>query len=229
MKRGISVNNIIELSGVSKLYNTKGGTVTALDNVDLCINKGSFTSIIGQSGSGKSTLMNILGCLDKPSSGEYLLDGVYVSSMRESELSFIRNNIIGFIFQNFNLIPTLTAEENVELPLIYRGIKRSLRRELAENALGMVGLARRIRHKPNELSGGQQQRVAIARALAARPEIILADEPTGNLDTASGNEIMKILSQLHISGTTIVLITHDNNVASMAEKCIRISDGKIVF
>lgn len=223
------MNNIIELLGISKFYNTKGGTVTALNNINLCINKGSFTSIIGQSGSGKSTLMNILGCLDKPSLGEYILDGVYVSSMREREISFIRNNIIGFIFQSFNLIPTLTAVENVELPLIYRGMKRSLRRRLAKNALDMVGLSERIRHKPNELSGGQQQRVAIARALAARPEIILADEPTGNLDSASGNEIMKILSQLHQSGTTILLITHDNNIAAMAERCIRISDGKIIF
>ncbi len=221
------MNDIITLSGVSKLYRTKGGTVTALDHIDLHIASGSFTAITGQSGSGKSTLMNILGCLDQPTAGEYRLDGISVSAMRERELSFVRNHVIGFIFQSFNLIPTLTARENVELPLIYRGMKRSRRRELSEQALQMVGLELRMSHKPQELSGGQQQRVAIARALAAQPRLILADEPTGNLDSGSGQEIMKILSRLHRSGSTVVLITHDARVAAMAETCIRIADGKV--
>ena len=171
--------------------------------------------------------MNILGCLDQPTAGEYRLDGISVSAMRERELSFVRNHVIGFIFQSFNLIPTLTARENVELPLIYRGMKRSRRRELSEQALQMVGLELRMSHKPQELSGGQQQRVAIARALAAQPRLILADEPTGNLDSGSGQEIMKILSRLHRSGSTVVLITHDARVAAMAETCIRIADGKV--
>lgn len=223
------MNNIISLSGVSKKYITKGGTVTALDNVELTIGEGTFTSITGQSGSGKSTLMNILGCLDKPTCGEYRLNGIPVSGMKEKELSYVRNHVIGFVFQSFNLIPTLTARENVELPLIYRGMKRSQRRELSERALNMVGLGFRMHHRPQELSGGQQQRVAIARALAARPRLILADEPTGNLDSASGTEIMAILSELHRSGSTVVLITHDDKVAAMAERCIRISDGRVFF
>lgn len=223
------MNDIIVLSGVSKKYITKGGTVTALDNIDISITEGSFTSITGQSGSGKSTLMNILGCLDKPTSGEYFLNGVPVSSMKDRELSFIRNHIIGFVFQSFNLIPTLTARENVELPLIYRGMKRSQRRQLSEQALRMVGLGFRMHHKPRELSGGQQQRVAIARALAARPRLILADEPTGNLDSASGTEIMAILSELHKSGSTVILITHDSKVAAMAERRINIADGKVFY
>lgn len=221
------MNPMIILSDASKLYKTKGGTVHALRNVNLRIESGSFTSITGQSGSGKSTLMNILGCLDKATEGSYYLDGVNVASMSDRQLSFIRNRMIGFIFQSFNLIPTLTAKENVELPLIYRGINRSKRKSLALNALKAVGLGERINHKPNELSGGQQQRVAIARALAAEPKLILADEPTGNLDVKAGNEIMNTLIHLNKCGTTIVLITHDSHVAAMAEKCIKISDGQV--
>ena len=223
------MNNLIILSDVCKTYNSKNNSVHALQHINININRGQFVSVIGQSGSGKSTLMNILGCLDTPTSGEYLLDNIPVSGMNESQLSFIRNNIIGFIFQSFNLIPSLNALENVELPLIYRGIKKSKRKFLALNSLKIVGLEKRIYHRPFELSGGQQQRVAIARAIAADPKIILADEPTGNLDSNSGNEIMDILKQLHHQGTTIILITHDNNIAKMAETCIKISDGKISF
>ena len=223
------MNNLIVLSDVCKTYNSKNNSVHALQHINININRGQFVSVIGQSGSGKSTLMNILGCLDTPTSGEYLLDNIPVSGMNESQLSFIRNNIIGFIFQSFNLIPSLNALENVELPLIYRGIKKSKRKFLALNSLKTVGLEKRIYHRPFELSGGQQQRVAIARAIAADPKIILADEPTGNLDSNSGNEIMDILKQLHHQGTTIILITHDNNIAKMAETCIKISDGKISF
>lgn len=222
------MNSMISLSGISKQYQTKSGTVTALNNIDLEIAKGSFTSITGRSGSGKSTLMNILGCLDRPGKGEYLLDGVSVSSMTEQQLSYVRNRLIGFIFQSFNLIPTLTAKENVELPLLYRGMKRSRRRALAEEALAMVGLESRMTHKPQELSGGQQQRVAIARALAAKPGLILADEPTGNLDSGSGSDIMNILTRLYQNGATVVLITHDPKVAAMAERCIHIADGRII-
>ncbi|MBQ5562022.1 MAG: ABC transporter ATP-binding protein, partial [Clostridia bacterium] len=208
-------------------YYSKNDTVHALQNININISRGEFVSVIGQSGSGKSTLMNILGCLDTPTSGKYLLDNIPVSVMKESQLSFIRNNIIGFIFQSFNLIPSLNAIENVELPLIYRGIKKSKRRQLAVDSLKMVGLEKRLLHKPFELSGGQQQRVAIARAVAAKPKVILADEPTGNLDISSSNEIMDILKGLHSQGATVVLITHDNNIAKMAQRCIKISDGKI--
>ena len=211
------MDNLIVLSDVCKIYASKNNSVNALQHIYLNIGKGQFISIIGQSGSGKSTLMNILGCLDTPTSGEYFLDNIPVSDMKEKQLSFIRNNIIGFIFQSFNLIPSLNAIENVELPLIYRGIKKSKRRLLATNALKTVGLEKRMLHKPFELSGGQQQRVAIARAIAAKPKIILADEPTGNLDSNSGDEIMDILKELHRQGTTIVLITHDNSIARMAE------------
>ena len=223
------MNNIIELANVSKIYRTKGGTVCALDNVKLKIKEGSFTSVIGQSGSGKSTLMNILGCLDKPTSGEYFLNGESVMEMSERHLSYIRNHIIGFIFQSFCLIPTMSAIENVELPLSYRRMPKQQRRSLALEALRMVGLETRTEHRPGELSGGQQQRVAIARAIAASPKIILADEPTGNLDSASGKDIMSLLCRLHRNGSTIVLITHDSNVAAMAENCIKISDGNICF
>lgn len=223
------MKKIIELHKVCKRYDTRGGEVFALKNADLSINEGSFTSIVGQSGSGKSTLMNILGCLDRPTSGDYYLDGQCVSSLNEHEISSIRNKLIGFIFQGFNLIPSLTARENVELPLIYRGIKKSERHILSEAALKKVGLEKRTDHKPGELSGGQQQRVAIARAVAASPKLILADEPTGNLDKASGCEIMDLLTGLHRSGSTLVLITHDNGIAAMAENCIKISDGNIFF
>jgi len=219
---------MLELSDVSKRYVTKGGIVSALDHINFSVCEGDFISVIGQSGSGKSTLMNILGCLDKPSEGEYLLDGISVSSMKEKKLAFIRNYMIGFIFQSFYLIPSLTAAENVELPLIYRGLDRDQRHYLSGKALERVGLSKRKTHKPFELSGGQQQRVAIARAVAVQPKLILADEPTGNLDSRSGIEIMDLLTQLHRDGSTLIVITHDPTVAGMAERCIKIIDGKIV-
>lgn len=222
------MDNIIRLDDVSKIYHTKGGDVNALSHISLEIEKGSFTAIVGQSGSGKSTLMNILGCLDIPTSGQYFLDGQKVSDMKEKQLSFVRNNIIGFIFQSFNLIPTLNAIENAELPLTYRGMKKSERYELAVDALKRVGLEKRLTHRPNELSGGQQQRVAIARAIAAEPEIILADEPTGNLDKKSGQEIMSILREMNSENTTIILITHDMSIAKQADRQLCISDGKII-
>ncbi len=223
----MSENAVIVLSDISKTYRSKCNPVHALQNINLQIPNGAFVSITGQSGSGKSTLMNILGCLDTPTSGEYFLDGVSVSEMSERQLAYLRNQMIGFIFQKFNLISSLTALENVELPLIYRHLKKSTRRNLALSALEQVGLSHRIHHRPSELSGGQQQRVAIARALAATPKLILADEPTGNLDTASGNDIMKILKNLHKNGSTIVLITHDSDIAAQAETCITISDGQM--
>ncbi len=201
--------------------------IKALDNVSLQISKGEFVAITGQSGSGKSTIMNILGCLDKPESGTYILNGQDVFRANGKKLSQIRNREIGFIFQSFNLISSLSAEENIELPLIYRGIKKAERRILAKNALAMVGLENRADHLPGQLSGGQQQRVAIARAIALSPPLILADEPTGNLDAASGKEIMSILLNLNKEGKTIVMITHDNAIASVIPKQIKISDGKI--
>ena len=184
-------------------------------------------AIIGQSGSGKSTFMNMLGCLDVPTSGKYYLNGTDVSTMKDNDLSEVRNREIGFIFQGFNLIANLNAIENVELPLIYRGIDRKTRHKLAIESLKMVGLEKRMHHKPNEMSGGQQQRVAIARAIAAKPPVILADEPTGNLDSASSKEILGILKDLHKSGRTVILITHDNGIAAQAKRVVRIMDGKI--
>jgi len=211
-----------------KVYNPGENEVWALDHVNLEIQKGEFVAIIGHSGSGKSTLMNMLGCLDIPTSGEYYLNGKDVSELGDNQLSEIRNEEIGFIFQGFNLISNLTAIENVELPLIYRGIGRSERHKLAMEALNMVGLEKRIHHKPAEMSGGQQQRVAIARAIAAKPPVILADEPTGNLDSASTKEIMGILRSLHDTGRSVILITHDNDIADQAKRVVRILDGKIV-
>lgn len=222
------MSNVISLANISKIYQTKSGNVNALSNINLNIERGSFTAIVGQSGSGKSTLMNILGCLDVPTSGTYILNNQNVSDMKEKKLSFIRNNVIGFIFQSFNLIPTLNALENVELPLVYRKVNKTDRYDLSVLALKRVGLSERINHRPNQLSGGQQQRVAIARAIATRPQIILADEPTGNLDKNSGNEILEILQEMNNDGTTIILITHDNGIAKKIGKCIRISDGKII-
>ena len=222
------MNELIRLSKINKIYSSKNNTVHALHDIDLTINRGDFVSVIGKSGSGKSTLMNILGCLDSPTDGEYLLDGKNVERLSNRQLTRLRNTTIGFIFQGFNLIPTMTALENVELPLIYRGIKKSERKLLSAKALDSVGLGHRISHTPGELSGGQQQRVAIARALAGEPKLILADEPTGNLDSKSGNEIMSILKALNKNGSTIVLITHNTIIANMAEYCIKISDGKII-
>lgn len=218
----------IELIDVCKTYQTGEIKVHALDHVSLTIENGEFVAIVGQSGSGKSTLMNLLGCLDTPTSGQYLLGGEDVSNMTDDQLSEIRNRQIGFIFQGFNLIPSLSAAENVELPLLYRGMDKAERKRLSSEALEKVGLSCRIRHQPFQMSGGQQQRVAIARAVAARPPIILADEPTGNLDTHSGNEVLSILHGLHREGKTIVLITHDNTIAKSADRVIRIQDGKKV-
>ena len=218
---------LIEMKNITNEYSVGEIKIKALDNVSLQISKGEFVAITGQSGSGKSTIMNILGCLDKPESGTYILNGQDVFRANGKKLSQIRNREIGFIFQSFNLISSLSAEENIELPLIYRGIKKAERRILAKNALAMVGLENRADHLPGQLSGGQQQRVAIARAIALSPPLILADEPTGNLDAASGKEIMSILLNLNKDGRTIVMITHDNAIASVIPKQIKISDGKI--
>ena len=221
------MSNLIKIKNMCKIYNPGENEVRALDNIDVTINRGEYVAIIGQSGSGKSTLMNMLGCLDVPSSGEYYLSGADVSSLEDDELSEIRNLEIGFIFQGFNLIPSLTALENVELPLIYRGIGKKERHKLAVKALERVGLGNRMDHKPSEMSGGQQQRAAIARAIAAAPPVILADEPTGNLDSASSKEIIRILEELYEDGRTVILITHDSDIADQARRVIRIKDGKI--
>lgn len=218
---------LIEIRDMSKIYNPGENEVRALDNVTLSIEKGEYVAIIGQSGSGKSTLMNMLGCLDVPTSGSYYLNGQDVSNLSDDELSDIRNLEIGFIFQGFNLIQNLTAQENVELPLIYRGVSKSERERLAVEALKKVGLAHRMDHKPAQMSGGQQQRVAIARAIAQAPPVILADEPTGNLDSASSVEIINILRELHEDNRTVILITHDNDIAAQAKRVIRIKDGKV--
>lgn len=222
------MSELIEIRDMCKTYNPGENEVRALDHVDLKIDKNEFVAIIGQSGSGKSTLMNMLGCLDIPTSGTYILNGQDVSGLCDDELSDIRNREIGFIFQGFNLIAGLTALENVELPLIYRGVAKKEREQLSKAALEKVGLAARMDHKPSEMSGGQQQRVAIARAIAQAPPVILADEPTGNLDSGSTKEIMGILKELHAEGRTVILITHDNEIAARAKRIIRIMDGKIV-
>lgn len=219
--------NIIEIKNVYKIYNCTDSEVHALDGVDFSVREGEFVSIIGKSGSGKSTLMNLLGCLDVATRGEIILEGKNTNELTEKELSHIRNKKIGFVFQGFNLIPTLTALENVELPLIYGRVPKAKRRKLSFDALESVGLSGRITHKPSEMSGGQQQRVAIARAIAAKPPIILADEPTGNLDSQSGKEIMDILIELNKSGKTVVLITHDDKIANLAHRKICISDGRV--
>lgn len=219
---------VIQLFHLSKLYQITDQQIDALRGIDLTILPGEFVTIVGQSGSGKSTLMNILGCLDVPTSGKYLLRGQDTGKMDDRQLSLIRNREIGFIFQGFNLIPSLDALENVELPLIYRGIRERERKALCTKALIRVGLKNRIHHRPSEMSGGQQQRVAIARAIAASPSLILADEPTGNLDHNSSREVLSLLDELHQAGSTIVLITHDDSIAASAKRCIRIEDGKIV-
>ena len=220
--------SLIEIKDMYKIYNPGENEVRAIDGVNLTIEHGEFVAIIGQSGSGKSTLMNMLGLLDVPTSGKYLLNGKDVEGLTDDELSEIRNKEIGFIFQGFNLVTSLTAVENVELPLVYRGMKKDERNRLAIEALDRVGLSHRLDHLPKQMSGGQQQRVAIARAVAARPPIILADEPTGNLDSHSGVEVMKILHELHEEGRTVILITHDNDIANEAQRVIRIQDGQIV-
>jgi putative ABC transport system ATP-binding protein len=222
------VEALIEVKNLMKIYNPGENEVRALNDVSLRIERGEFVAIIGQSGSGKSTFMNMLGCLDAPTSGSYFLNGKDVAGLSDDELSEIRNQEIGFIFQGFNLIPNLTALENVELPLIYRNVPAAKRHELSVSSLEKVGLSNRMEHKPSEMSGGQQQRVAIARALAAAPPVILADEPTGNLDSASSKEIMRILKDLHKEGHTVILITHDDQIAASAKRVIRVMDGKIV-
>ena len=218
---------MIQLKDVCKFYQVGDDRVRALDHASLNIKPKEFVSIIGPSGSGKSTLMNIIGCLDISDAGEYLLDGLPIESYSETELARIRNQKIGFVFQSFNLIPKLSAEENVELPLIYQKVKRSERIVRVKEALERVGLSHRAKHLPTELSGGQQQRVAIARALVTNPSLILADEPTGNLDSKTSQEIMDMFHELHKQGNTIVLITHDNDVAKQASRSIHIRDGKI--
>ena len=219
---------LISLHNVCKHYRTRAGVVRALDNVNLTVNEGEFVAVIGRSGSGKSTLMNILGCLDVPGSGCYRLAGQDMSRCAESHRALVRGKQIGFVVQGFHLIPSLTAQENVELPLLYRGLTKEERRCRATESLTQVGLAQRTTHRPCELSGGQQQRVAIARAIAAEPSLILADEPTGNLDTASGSEVMAILHELHRQGKTVVLITHDPAIADEAGRRICIQDGRVV-
>src|SRR5699024_7126246 len=204
---------LIKVEDIHKIYNPGENEVRALDGVSLEIQRGEFVAIVGHSGSGKSTLMNMLGCMDTPTSGHYFLEGKDVSSLSDDQLSEIRNKKIGFIFQGFNLIPNLDAVGNVELPLIYRGLGKQRRRRIAVQALTKVGLGRRLKHRPSELSGGQQQRVAVARAIAAQPPIILADEPTGNLDSRSTVEIMNILKELHKNGRTVIVITHDDDIA----------------
>ena len=218
---------IIDIRNMYKIYNPGENEVRALDGVSLAVYKGEFVAIVGHSGSGKSTLMNMIGCLDTPTSGTYFLNGQDVSALSDNALSAIRNEQIGFIFQSFNLIKNLNALENVELPLIDRGLPAGKRRLLALEALERVGLASRMDHRPNQMSGGQQQRVAVARAIAAHPPLILADEPTGNLDTRAGARVFEIIRALHAEGNTIVLITHDEGLARKAQRIVRITDGKI--
>ena len=220
---------LIEIQDVYKIYGE--GTeaeVRALDGVTLSIDRGEFVAVVGQSGSGKSTLMNILGCLDIPTRGTYRIDGQDVRELDDAQLSHIRNKQVGFIFQGYNLIQSLTAYENVELPLIYQNVSAFKRRELVMDAMARVGVAERYRHHPAEMSGGQQQRVAIARAIATHPPIIMADEPTGALDSHTGKEVLRFLQELNKEGSTIILITHDNSIAATARRVVRISDGRII-
>jgi len=219
---------LISLKNIFKIYNVGGEEVRALDGIDLDILENEYLAIMGPSGSGKSTLMNMIGCLDTPTSGIYEFEGEMVQVMDDSQLASIRNRKIGFVFQTFNLLPKATAQHNVEIPLVYANIKNKDRAKMATDALESVGLADRLHHKPNELSGGQRQRVAIARALVNKPSIILADEPTGNLDSKSGSEIMTILDDLHKNGNTIILVTHEDDVAQHAHRIIRLFDGKII-
>ena len=218
---------LISLKEIYKIYNVGGEEVRALDGIDLDIQENDYLAIMGPSGSGKSTLMNMIGCLDTPTSGLYEFEGEMVQVMDDSQLASIRNRKIGFVFQTFNLLPKATAQHNVEIPLVYANIRKGQRIEMASKALESVGLSDRAHHRPNELSGGQRQRVAIARALVNDPSIILADEPTGNLDSKSGHEIMNILDELHNRGNTIILVTHEDDIAQHAHRVIRLFDGKI--
>ena len=218
---------IIEIQSVSKIYNLGQTVVKALDNVSLSIYENDYISIMGPSGSGKSTLMNIIGCLDVPTKGDYKFNSELISEMNDNQLANIRNQKIGFVFQTFNLLPKLNAMQNVEVPLIYSSLGKKDRTERVEEALSIVGLQDRMTHKPNELSGGQRQRVAIARALVNKPSIILADEPTGNLDSKSGNDILKFFAKLHKAGNTIIMVTHEESVAKLSKRRIDIFDGKI--
>ena len=220
---------LIEFREVCKYYRMGDTTVKAADHISMRIDRGEFVAIVGQSGSGKSTCMNIIGCLDVPTEGSYLLDGREVGQMTNRELAEIRNELLGFIFQQYNLLPKLNLLENVEVPLMYRGVGRAERRERAKKALEQVGLGDKMKHKPAELSGGQQQRVSIARALVGRPAVILADEPTGALDSHTSREVLAMLQQLHGEGNTIVLITHDNSIAVQAKRIIRLEDGRVVY
>lgn len=220
---------LIEFQQVCKYYYMGDTTVVAADHISFQVFRGEFVAIVGQSGSGKSTCMNIIGCLDVPSEGTYLLDGRDVGQRDKNELAEIRNELLGFIFQQYNLLPKLNLLENVEVPLMYAGVPKGERRDRARVALEMVGLGDKWRHKPNELSGGQQQRVSIARALVGNPSLILADEPTGALDSKTGREVLDFLKQLHEEGNTVVIITHDNSIAVEAERVVKISDGKIIF
>ena len=220
--------DLISLKNIHKIYNVGGEEVRALDGIDLNIQENEYLAIMGPSGSGKSTLMNMIGCLDTPTSGLYEFEGEMVQVMDDAQLASIRNRKIGFVFQTFNLLPKATAQYNVEIPLVYANIRKDQRTEMASKALHSVGLSDRSHHKPNELSGGQRQRVAIARALVNNPSIILADEPTGNLDSKSGHEIMNILNDLHDRGNTIILVTHEDEIAQHAHRVIRLFDGKII-
>ncbi len=220
---------MITLKDIYKIYVNGDTTTYASNGVNIHIDKGEFVAIVGQSGSGKSTIMNIIGCLDVPTSGTYLLNGVDVSTMEDNELAEIRNKMLGFIFQQYNLIPKLTVLENVELPLLYAGLDSDTRHEVAKQALERVGLKDKEKNYPSQLSGGQQQRVSIARALAGNPSVILADEPTGALDSRTGREVLQFLQQLNAEGNTIVLITHDNSIAQSAKRIIRLHDGKVVY
>ena len=220
---------LIEFQDVCKTYEMGDSVVRAADHISMQIQKGEFVAIVGQSGSGKSTCMNIIGCLDVPTSGTYLLNGQDVGRMDKDQLAEIRNRMLGFIFQQYNLLPKLTLLENVEVPMMYAGVPRAERRERAKVALEMVGLGGKLGHKPAQLSGGQQQRVSIARALVGEPAVILADEPTGALDSRTGREVLVLLQQLHAAGNTVVLITHDNSIAVQAQRIIRLEDGHVIY
>ena len=220
---------LIEFQDVCKTYEMGDSVVRAADHISMQIQKGKFVAIVGQSGSGKSTCMNIIGCLDVPTSGTYLLNGQDVGRMDKDQLAEIRNRMLGFIFQQYNLLPKLTLLENVEVPMMYAGVPRAERRERAKVALEMVGLGGKLGHKPAQLSGGQQQRVSIARALVGEPAVILADEPTGALDSRTGREVLALLQQLHAAGNTVVLITHDNSIAVQAQRIIRLEDGHVIY